>query len=725
MNAETLQFLDTPEAQGEFFQVQPDGSRQMKFFVEGVKCSHCLWNVENLKNELPYVHNIQLNLGQKVATVTVAPEGSLAQVAYQLQKMGYEPHPLPLQDGEEAKNRQVNKKYLFKIAVAAFCTGNIMLFSVSLYAGLHSSLKPVFEWLCFFLFLPVLFYSATPFYQTSLQALKQKKPSIDWPISLALVIGFLLSTYHLILQKGDFYFDSLAMLVFLLLSSRYFLLRVQQHHLSPSYIKSFLQARVAQVWDQGQWKKRASHRLQKGQRIRVLKGEKLPADGQLLSEQALLNTALLTGEATPRKRLKGDLCYAGTELITPEAEFLVTAAGSESRLGKLLQQVEKELLKKTPFISLTDRLAQVFTLSALALGGLFFLIYSWVDMEEAIRRSLALVILACPCALALATPLSQSLSLLKALKEGLLIKNATALEKLLQVKNIVFDKTGTLTQGHFQVLSWLPRPPSEQEKQVIYQLEKKASHPIAVFFKNLFAQPHTLPVRDFKEIPGQGVCGYVGDDFYELKSAPLPSEPLPERLQTSSCVGLYKNSKLVLRAFLGDQIHPSAPQLISSLSDYSLYLLSGDQKKAVESLARHVGIPPQNALAELSPEDKKNWIQQHPQSLMVGEGANDLLAFSGSYLSLAVKGSVEASLRVADIYLMDSDLLKIQKALKIAQNNMNTIKRNLVFSFVYNSIGGTAALLGFVSPLIAAVLMPLSSLTVILSSLYSIQRRSL
>ncbi|MCB0342035.1 MAG: HAD-IC family P-type ATPase [Bdellovibrionales bacterium] len=450
----------------------------------------------------------------------------------------------------------------------------------------------------------------------------------------------------------------------------------------------------------------------------------MPADGILLSAQAHINTAVLTGESYPQQVIAGQPVYAGCQVVSEQVEMTVSEMGHRTRVGQILEKIESELKNKTPLTSLVDKVAQYFTIIVLAAGFLFFVGYSFVDANEAVRRALALVILACPCALAFATPLTQSLSLIKAAKNSYLIKNAAVLEKLSRIKLVAFDKTGTLTRGEFKFLCWDYGEPSLEQQQIIHQLEASSQHPIALALKKELAPfVQSLPaiaLEDWQEIEGRGVFATIKSRRYSMQAAPSRIRQRREFDFFVTRVGLYADDQLVCVAVLGDEPKADAVRTLRHIEELGAtpMILSGDAKEAVLGLAKELSLSARQALADMSPEAKHQWVKDHPQTLMVGDGANDSLALASADVSVAVQGSMESSLEAADIYLATGGVTPIWHLIKLGQDTMHVVRRNLYISIVYNLIGGISALLGLINPLVAAVLMPISSAIVVMSSLY-------
>ena len=724
-------FLDT-DSFLEDYSVSVDNKTGMRFFVEGIQCTACLWIIDQIPDWIPQVENAHLNMSQNTLFVSLKEPGYFGKVASVLSALGYKAYPIKSLDEAKYFQKKENHQQLMRLGVAAACSGNIMLFSFSLYSGLKGQMAGLFGYLNLAFFLPILFYCAQPFYRNLWRSLKAGRPSIDLPIVAAVIIGFALSLLNLIRGNDDFYFDSLSILIFLLLASRYLLSRTQQTFINSSYMQTFIDSQACQRWNSksNEYDKIPARQLNVDDKVLIKEGERVPADGIVLNEWVNINPSILTGESLPQKLFKGSVVYAGTQVVAGYAKILVKHTAGNSRIGQILKKVEEQIYNKTPLISLTDKAAQYFSIFILAAGALFFSFYINVDPAEAVKRTLALIILACPCALAFATPLTQSLSLRKASKKGYLIKNAESLEKLNYVKNAFFDKTGTLTQGQFEFLKWKSPyleesgtfSPDQETLNAIYSIEVYSHHPIArTLVKHLEGKcVKKLPVHSLTEIPGSGISGTIDNDYYKIVSA-LPDENDRDDSDIiSSLISIYKNGKLIAFACLGDRLHNDAKQTIAQLNTMGIktHILSGDKSIPVSSVAKKLHIANEQSSSNLIPEKKNEIIKNFSHALMVGDGANDSLAMSSDTVSIAVQGSVESCLVAADIYVTREGVSPVKDLILLSKNTFGVIKRNLIFSFVYNFAGGLAALLGYISPLTAAILMPVSSLIVLSSAAF-------
>lgn len=685
------------------------------FFAEGLHCSSCVHLLEKLPEFYPGVSSARVNFGQSTVAVNLLPEASLAQTAYVIEELGYKPTLLRPQDNLSQRYQEENRAFLKRIAVAGFSAGNIMLFVIPVYAGLAGTWALAFNWLSFLLFLPILFYSAVPFYRGALNSLKYKVVNVDLPIAIAMLSGFVLSTYNLIRGDGAIYYDSTASFMFFILGARFLLKRVQQSYLSPSRMKSFFQAEKYQRLAEGRTQTIPWASVNTGDHLLLARNQIIPADSVLLSPQTTVDMSLFNGESLPKVFTKGMTLFAGTKVLDSHTEIRISSSFAQSKLGELFQQLDQGALQKSSFIALTDRLAQKLIVIVFALALVFFAVYAPFDASEAFNRSLALLVLACPCALAFGSPLTFGLALRKAQRQGILLKDATTLEKVPKVKNIFFDKTGTLTEGHLSLSHSEPEQIPADLQARILSLEAHSHHPLAFALRGAWQAPAHLPeVEDSQEILGRGVRGKIEGRNYEIRHL---SESTHE---DEIAIQVLCDGQSVCRLYFQDNLRIDSAQSVRALQEqgFECHLLSGDKRSRVLRTAQECNIPLSQAHGELFPEDKRDILASYRDTCMIGDGANDSLSLQAADVGIAVKGSVDLSLNSADIYFTRGGLKPFFDLLKIAATTRHVLVRNLALSLVYNSIGGVLALAGYIDPMMAAILMPVSSIAIIVSTLW-------
>jgi len=717
--AQDYSFLDDPELTP--VQTAADGQRCLDFYVEGVHCAACVWLIEKLPDILPDVTSARLQLGEATASIALKPDGSFAKVAAMLQSFGYTPHAIKSKAEAENFRRKENHAQLIRIGVAAFSAGNLMILSVALYSGLTGDLARYFHWLSLVLVLPALTYSAWPFYRSAWANIRQRHMSIDIPIAVSLLIGLFAGIWHVAIGQ-ETYYDSLSTLVFLLLLSRYALARVQQHVVGQSAFLEFYQNAVVHVIEGSQVIDRPLHSLAQGMHLEVRPNERIPVDGIVVQGESAVDQSILSGEAYPVQIAPGSEVWCGT--LNQNGTVVVEArqVGEDTRIARILQQTRSNLLSRTRLVSTTDRLSRRFVAIVLTAAVLILILVGQHDMDAAFARALALVIISCPCALALTTPLIMTLSLKKAYRKGYLIKDTSAIERLPQLRTLLFDKTGTLTEGRFEVLSATGFTP--RVAAAVAALESYSDHPVArTLVQHLQAEaPFPWPqVADFHARNTGGVQGWIDGQLWAV----VPDQADAE--QTGAPVTALQvlcDDEPVAHVTLGDRIRPEMKATLAALKvqGYTLGLVSGDQQAACLAVAQEVGIPADKVFWRHTPEQKEARIREFEAPAMIGDGVNDMIALAAADLGISVQGGVEDNLRAADIHLSGGGVRHLPGLLRHAQITMRTIRFSLGFSLCYNLLAITASGLGYVTPLFAAILMPISSLTVLAIALYGGKR---
>jgi Cu2+-exporting ATPase/Cu+-exporting ATPase len=702
-------YLDDEDFLKEYSYQSLNNERTMEFYLEGIHCLACLWIIEKLPEITIGIRSSKLNMGRSVVSIVLRSEGKFSLVAHELENLGYHPHPIKMnQDSQDLKTKE-ERSGLLRIGIAGAAAGNIMLYAVSLYAGAGPEYATFFNWLTVLFAVPVLTYSAFPFYRNSWVALKNKSLSIDVPISLALIMGFIMGIYNLINGINENYFDSLTALVFLLLMSRYFLKAIQEMGLGTTDLHFFYQGEsVLKVDDTnpGQFLEIHPKFIKVDDLLKITPMQIIPADAVVISGETYLNNSLLTGESELQKVGPNSDVYSGTMNMGTEIIIKVKKINKETRLGQILRSIENGWGHKSKIIDVTNLVSKYFVAIVFILSiALFVWSYREGNTKHALEQALTLLIVTCPCALAIATPLTFIRTLSKSAQKGIIIKDDSVIEKLARVKNVFIDKTGTITQNTLKISSFCVLQNSiVAPHDVIFNLERHSTHPLAVSLKN-YIQPlpyKPLVVSDLKEVPGVGVSGLIENHFYEIKNH-----------------AIYEDHKIICTFEAKDTIRLDAKEAIAKLRlhNVNIQILSGDKEEYVSAIAIEAGLFPSEFQSGLSPENKSKVIKSVSHSLMIGDGANDAIALSYADTGIAVFGAMDISLRAADVYLSLPGLLPVAELITISKETMKVIYRNLVLSLFYNSISVVLAFTGYISPLTAAIIMPLSSLSVLISTL--------
>lgn len=688
--------------------------------VEGVSCTQCIAKIRGLSKSHFDIDDLKFNLAHKTLTITADQGFSGEKYIAALDSLGYAARDITRSETTESLNYDAeNRQFLIRLGVAGACAGNSMLVSFALFLGAENTIYAApLAWLSVLLYLPALFYSGFPILQRSFVALKNLNPSVDLPIALALIVGGGLSLKNVIQNNPNIYFDSLSGLIFFLLCTRYLVFQIKNKFLTPLSMAEILPSQTA-------WVKRSDHsefqeasilEIQSQDQVRLTSSEILPVDGSLMSETAEFDTSLLTGESFPVTLKKYDRVISGSKLLSKEAIILAQSQTKESRIHEIFNRLNDALTEKTELITFTDKAAQVLTYVILSTAALFLTFYTSIPFDERLHRVLALLVIACPCALAIATPLALSLGVKKLFHKDILIKNPDSFEKLGRITTVVFDKTGTLTQSTLQVTDWSPRRPTAEEERIIYALEKHSEHPIAkALLRSVNSQSNASSLNlEVTESIGQGVEALHEGHHYALKKSST----------TQGQVVFCKDNAEILYIHFSSELQNDAFAALEFLNSKSIksYLLSGDNQTFSQQVGESLGFASSHILYDQTPESKAEFIEglktKAEKVLYVGDGLNDSIAMAKSDLSISVNNSVEATFKASDIHFNRSGISKISVLFQVSKEVLKTIKRNLVLSTCYNLTFGSLALSGVITPLLTAIIMPISAFTVVGMTFY-------
>ncbi len=707
-----------------------DAPNRMNFYIEGVHCSGCLGVLESIPDMSEVIESVNLNMSTNIAEVVFNTSEGFSLFPQCVSKLGYKAYPVRNVEDTEGIKKEENKRSLYRIGVAGVCAGNIMLLSAAIYSGAQGVFKSNFEYLNLFLSLPVVTYCSIPFYKNVLSSLKARRTTVDIPVVFVVLVGFLLSAYNLLSGSEGVYFDSVTIFIFLLLSSRHVIKSLQQKMVSDTDLfNTFIKDNRVLRKDEstGEFIVFPLSEIKPGDVVRLNAGQTVPADGILQNSSSVFNLSVLTGESIPKALFNGSEVFAGSVLDSETADIRITGTGKDTRLGKILDNVKQNYEQKISFEGFSDKYASLFTgfVAVAAIFG-FFSIANFYGVSEAFRRIVSFVLIACPCAFVFILPLTYGISLKSAVKKGFIIKDSNIFEKIKTMKNFIFDKTGTLTKGNFAIIQWDMRGMSTDDVSAVLAIEKMSDHPIArAIVNSLKDHVYNLPkVDDVSVVPSKGIAGVVNGHKYELYADKNSLEVNDSIHAVTNSVAIFKDGQKVSSIFMGDDLKKDAECTLSRLKDlgYKIYILSGDTPYNVKAIARMLSISEDNSFSSLTPEQKTDFITKNRGSVFIGDGLNDAGALSSADIGIAVQGSAEQSLEVSDIYLAKSDLNSVLKIVEHGNITNRAIKRNTILSIIYNVTAGTFALMGFINPLIAAFLMPLSSVVLLISSLAAMTR---
>ena len=527
---------------------------QLRIYIQGIHCISCLKFIEKLPDLLPGITEVDYNYFENTILLKINPEQfRMTPLVQLLYFIGYQFHFVQDQSDLEKLHKKELKQLLHQLAVAGFAAMNIMIFAISIYAGLIGPMAQTFHWISFFLFLPILFYSATSFYKGAWRSLQTWQPSIDLPITIAMLSGFVLSTYQLLQKSDAIYFDSLSAFIFLILVSRYLTKKWLYQNTQQSNWSDIVGVNFV---DRLEPKTQQNHKIpvsqiQNGDLIQVPPGQNLAFDGILKTSSARLNTALMTGETYPRKIYQGMKVFAGYQNTSDSILVEVTATEKNTDLGQTLQKVENIDYQKTQLQKNIHKISHLLLLTVLGAGILTLVA---IPNVEGMKRFLALMIVACPCALAFGTPLALLGSLKEAFQKNIIIQSAHVFDQISKIQNIFFDKTGTLTTGELKVSHFEPAAPSEELKSIILGIEKDSNHPIAQVLRNEFSE-NTPAMIQFTG----PLSGFYQQSFYEIRA----NRTSENKGLMSFCV--FKDQTLILTCFLEDHLKDDAFSTVQKL----------------------------------------------------------------------------------------------------------------------------------------------------------------
>lgn len=675
-----------------------------RFYIDGIHCLGCLWLLEKLPELQPGVVSSSLDIAHQILEVEIrAGAVEWETVLALLAQLGYPAKILKDETSGAEARRDDQRRQLARLATTAFCAGNIMLLTVCIYAGSDPEWTRRFQAINVALAVPALSYGAWPLYRAAFGSLRHGRLSVDLPIVFALLAGISLSLGSLLFGNGtDTYFDSLSMLVFLLLSSRYFLARYRESMARATPYLSFVSTERYLRGGQPV----AADALQPGDRFELADGQRLPVDSVLAANLAHFDLSLLTGESAPVKFQRGDRVEAGARASGGQVELIAERPVATSRLQRILDQIQAQQLRGSQSVDFADRMGRYFVWVVLSLATFTIAVHAASDVSEGLRRALALVIVTCPCVLAFAVPLALTRSLQRAATRGLLVRGADKVEALASAREIFLDKTGTVTTGDYHVLRWEGATAREVVAAVL-ALEGRSAHPVGkAIVRHLAPLSAPAEAEYVEEVPGQGVIGLVYGERWSVLRANQNLVAGENRVQ------VLRGHDVVAEIVLGDAIRPEAPFVIQTLRSLGLKpaILSGDSEETVAAVAAELGI--ESWQSRLSPEQKAEVLRQHPGAVMVGDGANDAIAFRAAAVGIALQGAVELSLQNSDLVITKPSLVGLLDAVWEARASMALVRRNFAFTLAYNVVAGGLAIGGLMNPLLAAVLMPLSALTV-------------
>lgn len=696
--------------------VQPG---KLALSLPGIHCQGCIAGVERILNAQPGVTSARVNLTLKRAIIDATPGVRAADLVPALEAGGYEAHELDAGALNATQTDLTGRDLLMRLAVAGFASMNVMLLSVSVWSGAEDATRDMFHWISAAITLPAIAFSAQPFFKSAWSALKARKLNMDVPIVLAIVLALVTSLWETSLSGHHAYFDAAMALTFFLLAGRYLDYRTRAAARSAAEELAALEVPRALRLENGQEVEVPVASLGVGDRVLVRPGGRMPVDGLVTNGDSELDRSLLTGETVPVFASSGHAVSAGEVNLTGPLTIEATAVGQETSLHQMTDLVAIAESGRSNYTSLADKAAKLYAPGVHILSALSFVVwylFTW-DVRTALNIAAAVLIITCPCALGLAVPAVTTAASGLLFRKGMLIKASTALERLAAVDTVVFDKTGTLTTGTPELTNLSEH--GRRELEVALALAEISSHPLSRSLTDAARDAGLKPaqVKDIVEVPGYGTEAVWQGRRVRLGRGDWVGAD--EAQGTTAWLSIEGDAP---RAFaFTDALRPGADDAVSDLiaAGHDVLLISGDNTHAVETLARKLGI--KNWVAEALPADKAERIRKLANEgrrvLMVGDGLNDTAALAAAHVSISPASALDAARVASDIVLLGTDLSPFPESLSVAGQAVKRIRENFRIATVYNIVAVPLAVAGLATPLIAALAMSASSITVSLNAM--------
>jgi Cu+-exporting ATPase len=718
-------FLDKEEIRDKLISFSEGGVSKVKFYIPVIHCSSCIWLLENLHTLNKEIKHSFVNFSKKEVDVTFdETQLSLRQVVELLSSLHYIPD-LSLSLSEKKEETHSYKKLLYKMGVAGFVFINVMTYSLPAYFNgepLEEKLQSLFSILSYVLVIPVVFYSGNDYFISTYKNILKRNVSIDLPIALGIFVLFLVSSYEILITGGQGYCDSLSGLIFFLLVGKWYQGKTYEALSFDRNYKSYFPIAVTKINKQIEESVLLEH-IAVDDELIIRNKELIPADSVIVEGRGRIDYSFVTGESTPVLKEKGDFIYAGGRQMGEIVTIRVKKEVSQSHLTKLWNQDRTYEKPSDSLKSLSDKISKYFTLVIVAIAASGFAFWMLKgESHTAIFVFTAVLIVACPCALALSIPFTFGSTMRIFGKNGLYIKNTSVIERLSHIDTIVFDKTGTLTRPNENKIAYTGNALTFAEIDAIYSLAKQSTHPLSIAIVNYHQDATYHPPQHFVEVSGRGIFGQVNGIDVKIGSEEYVTNARVKQEQKASEV--YVSINEISSGFytISNQYRDGFEKVLHILQqDFNMYLVSGDNDSEVENLATY--FQKEHLLFDQKPGDKADFIKALQQKghsvLMTGDGLNDAGALMQSDVALTIANKVYHFSPASDAVLEANQFRELAGFIKFTKTSLNIVKLSFLISFLYNIIGISFAISGNLSPIVAAILMPASSVSVVAFATFS------
>ncbi|PNQ72467.1 heavy metal translocating P-type ATPase [Hanstruepera neustonica] len=686
-------------------------------YIPHIHCSSCIWILENLSKLNANITASQVNFDKKNVRVTYNSEAlTLKDVVLLLSSIGYEPY-ISLDDFKTGKEH-INRSLIYKLGIAGFAFGNVMFLSFPEYFEVGEfwleKYKHLFRWIMFAFSLPVVFYAGQDYFISAYKGLRSKLLNIDVPIALGIAVLFIRSTVEIIFDLGSGFFDSLTGLVFFLLLGKFFQQKTYSFLSFERDYKSYFPIAITKI-SEGKETPIQVYDIEKGDRLLIRNEELIPVDGILINGKARIDYSFVTGESETISKTSGDKLFAGGKQTSGVIEMEALKSVEQSYLTQLWSNDVFSKNKEEGFTTLTNAISKRFTIAVLGIAILATSYWLVVDSSKAMNVFTAVLIIACPCAIALSAPFTFGNLLRIFGKLKFYVKNASVIEQLSHINTIIFDKTGTITSNRKSTATYEGDSLSNSEEILLKNTLRGSNHPLSRKLYDILDSNNIISLNHFEEHLGQGIEASHEQDYIKIGSASFVGATETQLLNTT--VHISTNNKYKGKFTFYNSYRKGISKLFNKLKKhYDLVILSGDNEGELENLKKL--LPSKTKLIfNQKPEDKLEYIKYHQTEgakvLMVGDGLNDAGALAQSNVGIAISENVNVFSPACDAILDATKFNKLYQFIKASKSAIKIIKWSFILSFIYNIIGLYFAVTGQLAPVIAAILMPLSSISIV------------
>lgn len=743
-----LEKFDSKNFLDNYVRITKDGFAQIDLIIEGIHCAACVWLNEKVLYETKGIIEANINFTSNKARITWDDEKlKLSEIILKIRAIGYNAYAYDSSVADIAATK-AKRDYFIRMMVAVIASMNIMMLSVAKYTGFFTGISEEVKNMIhigeFLLSTPVLFYSGWVFFKGAYYGIKNRIITMDFLVAFGSTLTYTYSLFILFGAKGESYFDSVAMIITFVLVGKYLEVIGKKSAVDTlDKIKSSLPLEAVVVDENNNKKLVALNSIKIDDVIEIKAGDKIPVDGQIVNGEGFFDESTLTGESIPVYKKVGDFVYSGTINSNSLINYKVTKDFKNSTFSSIVTLLEDSLNSKPKIQTKAAQISKGFSVTILSLALMTFLVWYFfgIDLgfdytgttqfERSFIVAVSVVVIACPCALALATPMASLVGISELAKKGLLFKEAKFIESMAVASSVVFDKTGTLTKGELNVVKARIMDDNIHKLNLLYSLLSSSNHPVSKSIKKYLSKKYDLEekkLNSVKNVEAKGMSAKytnIEGKSFELLGGNLDllkQNEIYYKFESNKTVYLFAINKKVIATFeLEDEIKDNSKELISYLqkNNIEVTMLTGDNENVAKDIAEKLNI--KNYLSSQTPVSKAEYIKklksENKVVVMVGDGVNDSVALSNADVAVAMGNSADVSLAVSDIVLLNSSLKSLKDAFIISSRTYKFIKQNLYLSLIYNAVTIPLAMAGYVIPLVAALSMSLSSLMVVLNSL--------